>query len=105
MEALGKSGWVTGLLKTLGQMSPQERQVRGPAIQGMRSVVADAVSARKEQLESAELERKLATEQVDLSLPARQRPQGTVHPVSQVMEELAEIFADLGFAVAEGPEI
>jgi phenylalanyl-tRNA synthetase alpha chain len=105
VAALGKSGWVTALLKTLGQMSPEERQTRGPEIQGIRTQVADAISARKEQLEAAELERKLATERVDLSLPAPERPAGSVHPVSQVMEELAEIFADLGFAVAEGPEI
>src|SRR5213079_2383463 len=59
----------------------------------------------KSALESAELDRKLATETLDLSLPAPDTPQGTIHPVSQVMDELAEIFADLGFAVAEGPEI
>ena len=105
VAALGKNGWVTALLKTLGGMTPEERQSRGPEIQGVRTRVSDAIAARKEQLEAAELERKLATERVDLSLPAPERPQGTVHPVSQVMDELAEIFADLGFAVAEGPEI
>jgi phenylalanyl-tRNA synthetase alpha chain len=105
VAALGKNGWITALLKTLGGMTPEERQQRGPEIQGVRSRVTDAIAARKEQLEAAELERKLATERVDLSLPAPERPQGTVHPVSQVMDELAEIFADLGFAVAEGPEI
>ncbi|CAA9504881.1 MAG: Phenylalanyl-tRNA synthetase alpha chain [uncultured Sphingomonas sp.] len=105
VEALGKSGWVTGLLKTLGQMSPEERQTRGPEIQAIRTQVTDAIAERKAALEAAELERKLATERLDLSLPAPERPQGSVHPVSQVMDELAEIFADLGFAVAEGPEI
>ena len=105
VEALGKNGWVTALLKTLGGMTPDERQSRGPEIQGIRTRVTEAIAERKEQLEAAELERKLATERLDLSLPAPERPQGTVHPVSQVMDELAEIFADLGFAVAEGPEI
>ena len=105
VAALGKNGWVTALLKTLGGMTPDERQTRGPEIQGVRATVADAIAARKDALEAAELERKLATERVDLSLPAPERPQGTVHPVSQVMDELAEIFADLGFGVAEGPEI
>jgi len=105
VAALGKSGWVTALLKTLGRMSPEERQSRGPEFQEVRSRVADAVAGRKDQLEAAELERRLATERVDLSLPAPERPTGSVHPVSQVLEELAEIFADLGFAVAEGPEI
>jgi phenylalanyl-tRNA synthetase alpha chain len=105
VEALGKNGWVTGLLKTLGGMTPEERQLRGPEFQGVRARLSDAIAARKEQLDAAELERKLATERLDLSLPAPERRQGTVHPVSQVMDELAEIFADLGFAVAEGPEI
>ena len=105
VAALGKSGWVTALLKTLGGLSPDERQTQGPAIQGQRAEVAAAIDARKAALEAAELERKLATERLDLSLPAAERPQGSVHPVSQVMDELAEIFADLGFAVAEGPEV
>ncbi|MFC7536264.1 phenylalanine--tRNA ligase subunit alpha [Sphingomonas sp. GCM10030256] len=105
VEALGKSGWVTALLKTLGGMTPDERQQRGPEIQGIRNAVSDAIAARKEQLEAQELDRRLATERLDLSLPAPTRPAGTIHPVSQVMDELAEIFADLGFAVAEGPEI
>jgi phenylalanyl-tRNA synthetase alpha chain len=105
VEALGKNGWVTGLLKTLGGMTPEERQLRGPEIQGMRASLTDAITARKEQLDAAELERKLATQRIDLSLPAPERREGTVHPISQVMDELAEIFADLGFAVAEGPEI
>lgn len=105
VEAMGKNGWVTALLKTLGQMSPEERQVRGPEIQGVRGQVADAIAARKTALEADELNRRLATERVDLSLPAPTRSSGSVHPVSQVMDELAEIFADLGFAVAEGPEI
>lgn len=105
VTALGKNGWVTGLLKTLGAMSPEERQEKGPEIQGQRSRIAEAIEQRKAELESAELERKLATERLDLSLPAADAPTGSVHPVSQVMDELAEIFADLGFAVAEGPEI
>jgi phenylalanyl-tRNA synthetase alpha chain len=105
VAAVGKNGWVTALLKTLGGMSPEERQQRGPDIQGQRSEVAGAIDARKAALEAAELERRLATERLDLSLPAPETPTGSIHPVSQVMDELAEIFADLGFAVAEGPEI
>ena len=105
VAALGKSGWVTALLKTLGAMSPDERASRGPDIQSTRSAVAEAIGARKDALEAAELERRLATETIDLSLPVARYPVGSVHPVSQVMDELAEIFADLGFAVAEGPEI
>ncbi|MBM0170660.1 phenylalanine--tRNA ligase subunit alpha [Altererythrobacter sp. C41] len=105
VEALGKQGWISLLLKTLGQMSPEERQNQAPAIQAARGEVADAIAARKAALENAELERRLASETLDLSLPAPQAPRGSVHPVSQVMDELAEIFADLGFSVATGPEI
>jgi phenylalanyl-tRNA synthetase alpha chain len=105
VAALGKQGWISALLKTLGAMSPEQRQVEGPKIQGLRQDVADALAARKAALEGAALEAQLASETVDLSLPAPQAPQGSVHPIGQVMDELAEIFADLGFAVATGPEI
>ena len=105
VSALGKAGEVTALLKTMGSLSPEERQERGPKIHALREAVSAAIAAKKDELDSAELDRRLATEQVDLSLPSRATAQGSVHPVSQVMDELAEIFADLGFAVAEGPEI
>jgi len=105
IEFLGKQGSISGLMKTLGKMSPEERQVQGPLLNGLRTQANDAIAARKEVLEDAELEARLATEGLDLSLPASETPRGSVHPVSQVMDELAEIFADLGFSVATGPEI
>jgi phenylalanyl-tRNA synthetase alpha chain len=105
VAALGKSGRITALLKTLGQMDADTRAVEAPKIHGLREAVTEAIAVRKADLENAELERRLATERLDLSLPAPDRPQGSIHPVSQVMDELAEIFADLGFSVAEGPEI
>ncbi|VVT04588.1 phenylalanine--tRNA ligase subunit alpha [Erythrobacter sp. EC-HK427] len=105
VEALGKAGWISALMKTLGKMTPEERQSEGPRIQGIRARVADAIEAKKTALEAAELEARLATETLDLTLPAPSVPKGSVHPVSQVMDELSEIFADLGFSVATGPEI
>ena len=105
VAALGKKGWVSLALKTLGGMSPEERAEAAPAIQAVRAEIAEAIAAKKEALEAAELEAQLASETIDLTLPAPDMPQGSVHPVSQVMDELAEIFADLGFAVATGPEI
>jgi phenylalanyl-tRNA synthetase alpha chain len=105
VEALGKQGRVTQLLKTLGGMSAGERQVEGPRIQGLRAAVADAIAARKATLERAALDARLASETLDMTLPVDAPLSGTIHPVSQVMDELAEIFADLGFAVATGPEI
>ena len=105
VSALGKSGAITQLLKSLGKMDPDTRASEGPKIHALRQSVQSALDAKKDALENAELDRRLATERLDLSLPAREQRQGRVHPVSQVMDELAEIFADLGFAVAEGPEI
>ncbi len=105
IDALGKQGWISQLLKTLGKMSPEERQAQAPVIQAARGEVADALAQRKQALEHAALEQRLAAETMDLSLPAPDSPRGTVHPVAQVMDELAEIFADLGFSVATGPEI
>ena len=105
VAALGKQGVVTQLLKTLGAMTPEQRQSEGPRIHALRETVTEAIAARKTALEEAELERRLATETLDMSLPVEPSAQGSVHPVSQVMDELAEIFADLGFVVATGPEI
>ena len=105
IQALGKQGEVTRLLKTLGAMSPEERQLEGPRIHGLRETVTTAIATRKAALEGAALEAKLTAERLDMTLPVDLPPAGTVHPVSQVMDELAEIFADMGFAVATGPEI
>ncbi len=105
VAALGKQGSVTLLLKSLGAMTPEERLVRGPEIQALRQSVSEALAERRSRLEAAELDRRLATEGLDMTLPAETLPKGSVHPVSQVMDELAEIFSDLGFSVATGPEI
>jgi len=105
VSLLGKSGEITVKLKSLGSMDPEARAVEAPRIHALREQVTGAIADRKATLEAEELERKLATEKIELSLPAPESVSGTVHPVSQVMDELAEIFADLGFSVAEGPEI
>ena len=105
VAALGKQGAVTLLLKSLGAMTPEERLSQGPRIHGLRESVTQAIAARKAVLEAADLDRRLAIETLDMTLPAEAPPQGSIHPVSQVMDELAEIFADLGFSVATGPEI
>jgi len=105
VAALGKQGSVTALLKTLGGMAPDERQVQGPRIQALREAVTGAIADAKAKMDRALLDRRLASETLDMSLPIAGLQGGSVHPVSQVMDELAEIFADLGFAVATGPEI
>ena len=105
--ALGKKGSVSELLKTLGAMSPAERQVAGPAINGLKERVSGAIAARRSALHEAALVRRLAAEAVDVTLPARRGPveSGRLHPVSQVIDEVTAICADLGFSVAEGPDI
>ena len=105
VHALGKQGAVTGLLKSLGAMSPEERQTTGARIHALREAVTQAIVTRKASLEASALEAKLASETIDMTLPVGGIAPGSVHPVSQVMDELAEIFADMGFAVATGPEI
>ena len=105
VEFLGKQGSISGLMKTLGAMSPEERQEKAPRIQGLRQSVTDALADKRAAMEAAELEAALAAGTIDLTLPAPASPRGSVHPVSQVMDELAEVFADLGFSVATGPEI
>jgi phenylalanyl-tRNA synthetase alpha chain len=105
VAALGKSGEITAKLKSLGAMDPETRSAEAPKIHALREAATAAIAGRKAALETADLEQRLATEKMDLSLPASDSVSGTVHPVSQVMDELAEIFADLGFSVAEGPEI
>ncbi|MBY0305124.1 MAG: phenylalanine--tRNA ligase subunit alpha [Sphingomonas sp.] len=105
VQALGKTGVITTLLKSLGAMTPEERQAKGPAIHGLREAITAAIATRKAALERADLDARLARETIDMTLPAEPALTGSIHPVSQVMDELAEIFADLGFAVATGPEI
>jgi phenylalanyl-tRNA synthetase alpha chain len=107
VSALGKSGSVSALLKTLGSMTPDERKVQGPAINGLKDRVTAAIATRKDKLIAAALDARLNTETVDVTLPVREPPAttGRVHPISQVTDELTAIFADMGFAVAEGPDI
>ena len=105
VQAVGKQGSVSALLKGMGALSPDERRVQGPLVNGLRDRVQAAIAERRAALEAAELDRKLASEAIDLSLPAPPRRRGSVHPTMQVMDELVAVFAEMGFAVAEGPDI
>src|ERR1700761_7377865 len=105
VEALGKTGAISNLLKSLGGMSPDERREQGPLINGLRDRVDTAPPERKAALETAELDARLAAERVDLTLPPPPRRRGSVHPTMQVMDEMVAIFAEMGFGVAEGPDI
>ncbi len=107
VAALGKSGSISALLKTLGVMSPDQRRQQGPLINGLKDRVTTALAARKVALGEAALDARLNSEAVDVTLPARVPPTevGRIHPISQVTDELTAIFADMGFAIAEGPDI
>ena len=107
VAALGKKGSVSELLKTLGAMSGEERRERGPLINGLKERVTTALSARRGVLRDAALDARLVTEAVDVTLPGRESgaEAGRIHPITQVVDELTAIFADMGFAVAEGPDI
>jgi len=104
VAALGKKGEIGKMMQGLGKMSIDEKKVMGPALNGLKKDIAAMVEAKKEQLENAALDAALTSETMDMSLPVGGAA-GTLHPVQQVMEEMAVIFSDMGFSVAEGPDI
>jgi len=107
VAALGKKGRISELMKGLGALAPDERKASGQAVNGLKTRVGEALTQRKEALREAELAVRLGSEQADITLTPRAGPlvEGRIHPVSQVMDEITEIFADMGFAIAEGPDI
>ena len=105
VAAVGKKGEVALAMRELGKMTPEERQLMGPKLNALKDEINSALAAKKDALGDAALNERLKAEWLDVTLPARPRPQGTIHPVSQVTEEITTIFADMGFAVAEGPQI
>ena len=105
VAAVGKKGEVALQMRELGRMTPEERQVMGPQLNALKDEINAALAAKKEALADAALDERLRAEWLDVTLPPRPRPQGSIHPVSQVTEEVTAILADMGFAVAEGPQI
>lgn len=105
VDLLGKKGSISELLKSLGAMSPDERKTFGAAVNAMRDRVTAQIAKRKSTLGDMALEAKLASERIDVTLPARPELSGRIHPVSQILDEAIAIFADMGFSIAEGPDI
>ncbi|MGX0974439.1 phenylalanyl-tRNA synthetase alpha chain [Roseovarius sp. MBR-51] len=105
LQAVGKKGEISLAMRELGRMSPDERQEAGPRLNALKDEITSALAAKKQALGDAALDERLRGEWLDVTLPARGRRMGTIHPVSQVTEEVTAIFADMGFAVAEGPQI
>ena len=105
LAAVGKKGEVALKMRELGKMTPEERQTAGPALNALKDEINSALAAKKAALGDAALDERLRSEWLDVTLPTRATRQGTIHPVSQVTEEVTAIFAELGFSVAEGPRI
>jgi phenylalanyl-tRNA synthetase alpha chain len=107
VAALGKKGRISELMKGLGAMPPEERKAFGQSVNAVKDAVAEALSARRAALEADALSERLASEFADVTLPVRPGPlgEGRIHPIGQVWDEITEIFADMGFSIAEGPDI
>jgi len=105
VQAVGKKGEVSLKMRELGRMTPEERQTAGPALNALKDEINSALAAKKTALADAALDERLKAEWLDVTLPGRDRRTGTIHPVSQVWEECTAIFADMGFSVAEGPQV
>ena len=105
ISALGKKGRITELMKGLGQMAPEERKAAGQALNVLKGDVSSAIDTKKAALADADLDKRLMSEQIDVTLPAAYEEIGYVHPISQTIDEIVSIFGEMGFTVAEGPDI
>ena len=105
VAALGKKGEISLQMRELGKMTPEERQTAGPALNALKDEINSALAAKKAGLADAALDERLRSEWLDVTLPSRDRKAGSIHPITQVTEEVTAIFADMGFSVAEGPQI
>ncbi|HVT32319.1 MAG TPA: phenylalanine--tRNA ligase subunit alpha [Rhodanobacteraceae bacterium] len=102
---LGKNGAITAALKSLGALAPDERKARGAEVNRVKEQIADAIAVRKLTLEKAALDKRLASERIDITLPGRRAERGGLHPITRTLDRMTEIFARLGYDLADGPEI
>ena len=105
VSALGKKGRITDQMKGLGALDPDQRKETGQALNALKDAVAEAIDGRKAAMENAALDARLAGERIDVTLPVRPEEQGCIHPISQVIDEIVAILGDMGFSVAEGPDV
>lgn len=105
VQALGKKGEITALMKTLGGMDPEERKEKGPQLNALKDEIAELIDHQKDALQRQEMQARLEQERVDVTLPVKPERKGSIHPISRTIEEMITIFADMGFTVAEGPNI
>ena len=102
---IGKNGAITALMRGLAGLTPEQKRERGPAINKAKAQVEALLNARREELADAAMQAKLAAEAVDVTLPGRRIARGGIHPVIRTWMRIEEIFASIGFDVADGPEI
>jgi len=105
VSVLGKKGRITDMMKGLGQMAPDERKAAGQALNALKDEIAAALDVKKTALADADLDRRLMTEKIDVTLPPAPETEGSIHPISQTIDEITAIFGEMGFTVAEGPDI
>ena len=105
VSVLGKKGQITEMMKGLGALSIEEKKEKGAKLNVLKTEIEDALVSKKDALEEVEMNQKLENERVDVSLSAREQNKGTIHPVSQIYEEVVAIFGRMGFEVADGPDI
>lgn len=105
VSALGKKGAITALMKGLGKMTPEERKTEGVALNLMKDEIATKIEERQAVLKKVEMDKRLATETLDMTLEPRPERKGSIHPITQTMDEMIAIFADMGFSIHDGPDI
>ncbi len=105
VDALGRQGRITEMMKGIGGLAADQRKAAGQALNVLKTEVTDAIDAKKAGLAGAALDDRLARESIDVTLPARPEAEGRIHPISQTIDEMVAIFCEMGFAVAEGPDI
>ena len=104
-QFLGKNSQISQEFKKLGSLPEDERKIKATSLNNEKQKITEAITNRFEELEKSEINQKLQKDKVDVTLPARERPNGKIHPVSQVIDEISSIFSEIGFSVAEGPDV
>jgi phenylalanyl-tRNA synthetase alpha chain len=105
VKYLGKKGELTEVLRGMGGLSAEERPVIGQVVNDVRGAIEEIITAKQEAFQQAETQKRLQAEKVDVTLPGRRMPQGGIHPLTRVIQEIEDIFIGMGYRVAEGPEV